>query len=98
MKPKLNQIVYTLIIINHKPYCLNKEAVYMLGKESFITKTAIEYDVIDEVRKDYNFDSYNITWFTTLNQAKESLESIGYKLEKYGYPGQWSCYKKETKK
>ena len=94
MKPKLNQIVYILIIINHKPYCLNKESVYMLGKELFITKTAIEYDVIDECRIAFNFDSYNITWFTTLKQAKESLESMGYKLEKYGYLGQWTCYKK----
>lgn len=93
MKPKLNQIVYTLIIKNNKPYCLNKEHVYMLGKESFITKQAIEYGVIDECRIAFNFDSYNITWFTTLQQAKESLESMGYKLEKYGYPEQWTCYK-----
>jgi hypothetical protein len=93
MKPKLNQIVYTLIIKNNKPYCLNKEHVYMLSKESFITKQAIEYGVIDECRIAFNFDSYNITWFTTLQQAKESLESMGYKLEKYGYPEQWTCYK-----
>lgn len=93
MKPKLNQIVYVLIIVNYKSYYLNKEHVYMLGKESFITKTALQCDIIDEARKEYNFDNYNITWFTTLKQAKESLESMGYKLKKYGYPGQWTCYK-----
>lgn len=71
MKPRIGREVYIIYT-----YSIRKEKVFMIGKESFICEDFVvePLDEDDEnTIREYKYNDYNITWFTSLSAAKQKL-------------------------
>lgn len=69
MKPKIGREVYVIYADS-----IYKEKVFMLGKEAFLCECVLDSGLQDGYRtRQYYFDAYNITWFTSLSAAKQKL-------------------------
>lgn len=74
-KPRLEQVLY-IILKNDTQICI--EQALWLGKDSFVIDTTDAY--IEESRE-WFYEDYGITWFTTLASAKKYLRDYWKKKE-----------------
>ena len=64
-KPKLGSIIYFIT-----PYSLTETKVAFVGKESFLID---EWNEVNSRYREWNYNNYNINWFTDFNKAKKAL-------------------------
>lgn len=86
--------VYVLTYVDNKPYCLSKGTIYMQNQEAFILEDMLEDYTIKEYRRPIYFEDENEVWFRTLDQAKNHLDNLGFKLYKY-CDDEWNVIRKE---
>ena len=64
MKPRIGKVVYTVYRES-----ITKTKVEYLGKKDFLTEEFRTYTFGYE----YEYEDYNINWFTSLTKAKKSI-------------------------
>lgn len=76
MKPKIGKVIYVLYLAGwHKE--IHREKVFMYGTEGFICESIVDASLDDNYRiREYNYNDYNKTWFTSLAEAKLSLKEM----------------------
>lgn len=64
---------------------INKEKVYLLGKESFCHERAFNNGFVQDYKMPLRYDWEGTVWFKTLNEAKEQLKKTTNcsKIKKY---------------
>lgn len=90
--PRLNSYVYILTYVDHEPFCITKDKVYMKNKYSFIPETIFDESIIDEYKREYFFEEYGAIWFDKLKDVRTYLnEWFGqkYKIVKV-YGDSWN--------
>lgn len=67
MKPKIGQKVYLLYGTG-----ILVEKVGYLGKDSFVIES-FQYDCTERDSWEWDYDDYNVQWFTNLKEARAKL-------------------------